>query len=511
MKAIQIRNLLMGFFIVSCLIIFSNGVALSAEKTLVFADSMVASDLFPVAGAFSDCNRVFNYSEPLVNLDPDGNWIPVLAEKYELVDGGKKWRFHIRKGVKFHNGENLTTEDVAFTIDFVKDPKNKSSRRSIVKNAMYDIIDQHTIDIYEQGKVLANPLLPAMWFAINILPKDTLTKKGAEYLSLNPIGTGPFEFVEWNRGSHLVLKAFEGYWGGRAKIDKLIIKEVPEATTRIAGLKSGDLDVISKIPPHEIKSLEKDPKLVVKRKSSLCPTFMHMRCDIPPFKDNLNLRKAVVHAIDLRTICKTILGGFATPLGSVTPPLAFGYNENITPVYKFDPSLAKEYLTKSGYKGEKIELMTTSGKYFMDLEISTAVTEYLKNIGLNVKMVIIDAPTWWDKYSHQTIAPIFMTQFCDLYADGIKNIYDTGSVNSQYGWWAKPGIPELEEQIVIGLTSHDKNKRRVAIEKASQILHEQCYYTAAWVNDSIWVMRKGIKWSPRASEFIMVTNKADKE
>lgn len=472
------------------------------ENTLVVGLGMEADDLLLVAANQASLDRVGNIGEPLVNLDSVAKSIPGLATSWEVVDG-KKWRFHLRRGVIFHSGEKFTAEDVGFTIDMAKDPKNKCLRRGMVKGYTYNIVDDYTIDIIDETGGL-DPILPAVWWPINIVPKDTFTKMGIDKFSRNPIGTGPFQFVEWKEGEHLILTAFDKYWAGKPRIDKIIIKTIPELASRLIGLKTGNLDIIQDINPSELKSVREDPKLEIKTKESLYQMHLQLRCDIPPFKDNINLRKAVAHAIDAEMICKQILGGLGVPAGSITPSSAFGYNKSIKP-YKYDPKLAKEYLTKSGYKGETIYMISSTGRYLMDVEINNAVAGYLKAIGIKAEVQLVDWTTWYDKFRTKTMAPIFLLGWADNSGDGVENLFDTAHKDSPYHWLDKDGIPEVNKLVNIARTVQDSKVRREAMEKANQILHDYYYYAMIYTPMKVSGVRKGIKWEPRADEIFRVT------
>jgi peptide/nickel transport system substrate-binding protein len=506
LKRIKDKTLLLACAITASLCLF--GEARSQPKTLVIGHGGEPAHLFPHTVSQPGMDRVYNVSEPLVSLDEDAKSIPALATKWEVVEG-KKWRFYLRRDVMFHNGERFSAKDVAFTIDYAKDPKNKDERRGLVKEIAYNIIDDYTIDIFSETGTI-NPVLPQAWFFVRILPKDTLSKMGSDQFSKSPVGTGPFQFAEWKRGEHIILRAFDKYWGGKAKIETIIYKSIPEAATRVVGLKTGDLDIISDVPPLDIKSIEADPRLEVRRKPSLYSMQMQLRCDIPPFKDNLNLRKAVGHAINSEAICREVLGGLGIPEGSCTPATAFGYNKEVKP-YKYDPALAREYLKKSGYKGEEIKYVSSNGRYFMDIEVNTAIAGYLKAIGLNIQLELNDWPTWMDKYSTHKIEPIFLVGWADVYNDAVKNLFDAAHVDSPYNWFDKGGHPEFNKLVDTARTVLDPKIRREALEKANKILNDYHYYGMTYTPIKVYGSQKNVVWTPRLDEGMYVSNNAEKK
>jgi peptide/nickel transport system substrate-binding protein len=455
-------------------------------------------------------DRTYNIYEPLVWLDRDAKPVPRLATKWESIDGNKKWRFYLRKGVVFHNGEKFAAQDVAFTIDFTKDPQNKIGRRGLVVGYSYKVIDDYTIDVFREDGKTVDPLLPLVWYMVQIVSKSTVSKTTLDKLSREPIGTGPFELVEWRGGEQITLKAFDNYWGGRPKIDKVLIKTIPEMAIRIVALRTGDVDIVSDLPPEEVRSLEADPNLKIVKKEALLNNHVTLRSDIPPLKDNINLRKAIAHAISVEDICKNILGGYAVPVASVVPYGAFGYNENLRP-YEYNPQLAKEYLKKSGYKGEEIAIQSSSGRYSKDIEINTTINTWLKAIGIKTKLNIYDWPTWINLYNTRKMDPIFLTQWPSRSADGAETLFNACHSRSSGSWFGEGGVPGVDELIDRARTNFDPVVRKEAIEKAQLLLHDYVAYAMAYTPIKLYGIRKNVKWAPpKADETLSVYVEDDK-
>ena len=490
-------------------VIFTSSIdSFSQTKTLIIGAGAEPSDLLPGSSSIATMDRTYNIYEPLVWLDADAKPVPGLATKWEVVDGNKKWRFYLRKGVLFHNGEKFTAEDVAFSIDFTKNPENKLSRRGRIAGYTYKVIDDYTIDVFREDGKPVDPILPSFWLPIQMFSKNTVTKVTLPKLSREPIGTGPFQFVEWREGEQITLKANDRYWRGRPKIDRVIFKSIPEMATRVVALRAGNVDLISDVPPEEIKSLEADPNLKILKKSSLADLHLTLRTDLPPFKDNINLRKAIAHAVNVEEVCKNILGGNATAVASIVPPMAFGYKD-IKP-YKYDPALAKEYLQKSGYKGEEINIQSTVGRYYKDVEINTAVDMWLKAIGMKTNLKMYDSPTWMSMFDSKKMDPIFLCLWTARSGDGVENLFNAVHSNSASCFHGPKGIPGVDELIDVARTSFDSKVRKEAIEKAQAIIYDYAAFPMAYVPANIYGVRKNVKWSPRSDATICVSIEDDK-
>ncbi len=505
----RINKLVILLLCVSFIISFSAMEVLSQQKTLIIGSGMEPADLLPSSNSQGTMDRTYNIYQPLVFLSPDAKTVPCLATKWEAINGNKKWRFHLRKGVIFHNGEKFTAEDVIFTLDFTKNPENKLGRRAKIKGYAWKMIDDYTVDVFREDGKLVDPLMPPVWLPIQMLPKDTVSKMALGELARRPIGTGPFRFVEWRDGEQVTLEAFDGYWGGRPKIDKVIFKTIPEIATRIVAVKTGDVDLISDVPPEEIESLEADPNVKVIKKPSLYNMMLTLRCDEGPFKDDINLRKAVAYAIDIDAISNDLLGGYATPLPSVVPSAAFGYNKNLKP-YKYDPKLAKEYLKKSGYKGEVITIQSSTGRYLKDIEINTAIEAWLKAIGIKTKLNFYDWPTWMNLEHTRKTDHIRLLGWTARSGDGAENLFNTSHSDSPYSWYGEKGVSGVDEAIDTAGTSFDPKIRKEAIEKAQKLLHDYVAFGFNYGPIKVYALRKNVKWTPRADEAMVIPPETDK-
>lgn len=503
-----IKTLLILLLSVAGVIFTSPIDSFSQTKTLIIGAAAEPTDLLPGSSSIATMDRTYNIYEPLVFLSPDAKPVPALATKWEILDGNKKWRFHLRKDVLFHNGEKFTAEDVAFSIDFTKNPENKLSRRGRVAGYTYKVINDFTIDVFREDGKPVDPILPAFWLPIQMLSKNTVTKTTLAKLAREPIGTGPFQFVEWRDGEQITLKANDRYWKGKPKIDRIDFKTIPEIATRMVALKAGNVDLIADVPPEEIKSLEADPKLKILRKPSLASLHLTLRTDIPPFKDNVNLRKAIAHAVNVEEICKNILGGNATPVASIVPPLAFGYND-LKP-YKYDPVLAKDYLQKAGYRGEEINIQSTVGRYYKDVEINTAIDLWLKAIGMKTNLKMYDSPTWMSMFDSKKMDPIFLCLWTARSGDGVENLFNAVHSSSASCFHGPNGIPGVDELIDVARSNFDPEVRRQAIEKAQAVLYDSAAFPMAYVPSNIYGVQKNVKWSPRSDATTCVSIEDDK-
>ena len=186
--------------------------------------------------------------ESLVGLDLKGVVHPNLAESWEISNDGKLYTFKLRKGVKFHNGQEMTAEDAKFSMDYTMNPKNGTRGYSVLKIVdRVEAADKNTLKVYLKN---ASPgflytLVKIQTFSV--VPKGSMPE-GVRKLKRYPVGTGPFKFVEWQPKQRIVLERYDGYWGHKAFVDRVILRPIPNATVRMTALRAGDIDMVVRAP-----------------------------------------------------------------------------------------------------------------------------------------------------------------------------------------------------------------------------------------------------------------------
>jgi len=305
---------------------------------------------------------------------------PDLAERWERSDDLKTWTFHLRKGVKFHNGRELEAEDVVATIARIQDKATGSTARV-------------NFEIVESMKAL-DPLTvqfqlksPYAGFAelfgerqARIVPRDAI-----DTLASKPVGTGPFEFVSFAPGDRIVLKRNANYFEpGLPKLDEVIVRILPESAAQVAALTTGELDLVWNLPLEAIDKVKGDPKLKIDSVPTSTWDGVIMNNTVKPF-DDPRVRKAVAMALDKQAITQIALFGNGTPTHSPIPPSHPYYNKDLK-IAKGDPAGAKKLLAEAGYpNGFEVTLHTPAGRATRE-RLGLAVRELLKPAGITVNV-----------------------------------------------------------------------------------------------------------------------------
>jgi peptide/nickel transport system substrate-binding protein len=326
--------------------------------------------------------------EPLLAHDAKGNIHPFLAESWEVSADGRLYTFPLRKGVKFHNGQEMTAEDVKFAVNYTLNPKNGAyGLNSLGLVDRVDSPDKHTLTISLKK---ASPAFLAVLSDIqsfSVIPKGSL-KEGASKPSAFPPGTGPFKFVVWEPNQRLVLERSDGYWGPKAFLDRLVIRPIPDTTLRFTALRAGDVDLIERAPYEWLKQIMEGKIKGITYAAVARSGYRHVTLNVadPPF-NNKKLRQAVAHAIDKMEILHAAYFGFGEPVDQVYPEGYVWYFEGVSAPRR-DLEKAKALVKESGYKGEPIKITLRQG----DDQQTEALTlqSQLKEIGMNIVLDVLE-------------------------------------------------------------------------------------------------------------------------
>jgi peptide/nickel transport system substrate-binding protein len=407
--------------------------------------------------------------------------VGLLAERWETVNP-TTWRFYLRKGVKFHDGKALDANDVKYSIEQYVDQKN---RRSVYARgiARAEVKDANTVDI-----VTIEPVA-AMLFnltRLQVLPRETRDRAGAQGFAQQPVGTGPYKFVEWKRDQQLVLEANPGYWRGAVSPKRLVFRAIRDASTRAAELRSGGVDIIAAPPVPQLDMLDAGETQVVPVKGG--------RIIIYPFDvknapfNNKKVREAANLAVNKDAIVKNVLGNRGIVLAGPLTPAWLGYDPSVKP-FPYDPARARQLLAEAGYpQGFDATWSISSGVFLKDTEIAEAVASQLRQVGIRLKLV----PTERAKIQKDAQEGTFQGMTSVAWGTQFEP-------DPMLNWiFMRPNMstPKLQELVLQGRGEVDLEKRRRSYQELYRTAHDEAMWLFVHAQDELWAKRRDVAWLP---------------
>ena len=332
-----------------------------------------------------------NMFDSLLHKNARLEYEPSLATSWKALSD-TQWEFKLRKGVKFHNGETMSAEDVKYSFERVLDQKKKSPQYGNVRAIKeIRIVDPETIHIITDKPF---PLLLERLVFFPIVPKKHVEAVGDQaFGTTSPVGTGPWKFVEWKRDQLIRLEAFDQHWRGKPPFKHLIIRAIPEIATQVAEMKTGGVDLIRNVSADLIPELKSHPQTYVSSAPILRVHYVEFDMRVPPFDKKL-VRQAANHAVDKQTIIQKLMGGLGQIVATTVQPKAFGFDPDVKP-YPYDPKKAKELLAQAGYpNGVDITLHSAFVEFRPVFE---AITQMLTEVGIRTNAKVWDPGPAWNK------------------------------------------------------------------------------------------------------------------
>ena len=357
------------------------------KDTIVFAQGADVTSFDPHIGKETPAVAVTNHIyDTLVDVDSaSGEVVPQIAERWEQISD-VSYRFFIRKGMKFHNGEDLTAEDVKFSLD-----------RAIASAAVSYIVDFISeVKIEDEYTIIVTtkaPYAPALRnlavpFA-GIVPKDYV-EANPDILKTQPVGSGPYKFVTWEQSDYCKLEAFEDYYAGTPKTKYLVMKVIPEAAQRTIALETGEVDLCYDPLTSDLERIKENDDLVLYEAPSLTCFYISMNMKKAPF-DNKLVRQAINYAIDRQLLVDTVNSGTGSPADAIIAPAVYGYYS--AGLYEYNPEKAKVLLAEAGYpNGFSCSLWVNNNQ--IRVEMCQAIQEMLREIGITCKIEVMEFGTF---------------------------------------------------------------------------------------------------------------------
>lgn len=373
--------------------------------TLKVAIGIDPDTLDPAAQTTTTASQIVDMmTETLVTIDDKGALKPLLATKWDQSADGLSWTFTLRTGVKFSDGTPFNAQAVKFSIDRLLSPNTYKAQPGILGGKTgidhVTVVDDSHVKFFLKTALAPFAAALSQTQAAIISPASVNVTPNKPELITQPVGTGAYKFGERLSGDHITLTANKDYWGTKANYDTQIYKVVPEAATREALVKSAGADVMVLPPANDIPALQADPslKVIMGPSDRTIQIIINTVDTAQPLLQKIEVRQALNYAVDKSAIISKVMFGAAVPLDAPMSKSLFGYCP-VGSSYNFDPAKAKSMLAAAGASGMTVKLVSPTGRYVQDIQVSNAVAGYLRDVGLNVQgPATTDWPTYLSTY-----------------------------------------------------------------------------------------------------------------
>jgi len=442
---------------------------------------------------------VHSVYDALVQYGPDGTLESLLAESLDLIDP-LTYEAKLRQGVRFHNGEPFDARSVAVSVRHIIESGTQ------VVDYFKRILEVEEVDPFTVRFKLSEPApwLPAQMAAWLVMLPPDYAADPANDLGANPVGTGPYVFAGWDRGAELELTAnpdsFAGGPKGRPFAQRVTYRFVPAGSTRVADLLNGTAHLVRGVPVDQVEAA-RDGGAEVRAEPIAGAAFVRIATDVAPF-DDVRVRQALNHAVDVDTIVQALLGGNGRRLANLFVPNGLGHDPGLAP-YAYDPERARALLTDAGHEeGFETSLAYASNERE---EIVAAIAGQLTEVGVRVALQAVELATFNETWADPEAAPLRFATWRPLF-DPYTLL---GLIVSNAGFLSRHDNPTAQALIAAGATEADEAKRAETYRQLGRVLHNEPAAIYLYDLTALYGVddQTASVWTPRPDDYIIATTR----
>lgn len=478
----------------------------NSEVIIAIAGDPPGGDPHKSRGALGG-HILFNLHAGLIELSGDMERItPMLASSWEQT-GPLEWRFVLREGLEFHNGEPFNAQAVVYSFERLMDPN------AIRLNSDFrDVASLEADGDYAVVVKLESPMpgfLP-IFAGFHIVPPEYTASVSEEDFARNPVGIGPYRFVQWSAGQPFVLEAFDGYWAGKPAVERLVYRPIPEASTRLAELMAGTIDIIATPSYDDLAQIESNPNTRVESAPGRRTVFLNMDhlAGLEPLQNKL-VRQAIAHAVDRQLIIDALLAGYGDPLATIWRSDMDGFDASLEP-YAYDPERSKELLAEAGYAdGFDLRMLTSEIVINKGLEVAEAVASMLTDVGIRTEVVVVPDQVRRNMYIGNInrdnlqvgeVEPMWLANWGAAVPDAANPML--GFLHSE-GTSSFHRVPEFDAMVERFAGEGDATVRAELAKELQAYLYEELPVVPLFLQSNLYGVSERLDWLARKDEYIL--------
>ncbi len=496
------RAVMLGSMVLFVLALFApaDAVAQTKDDTIVYALQSDVQNWDPPNSVLRESIILgYNVFDHLAARDlKTGKVGPSLAVSWKSVDD-TTWEVKLRKGVRFHDGTPFGAKDVKASFERVLNPENKlTARGNHSKIKTVEVLDDLTVRFKTDGPY---PLFVERLTALVMQSEKVIREKGQEWMQENPVGTGPYKLVRWNKKQEHLLARNDDYWGPKPAFKYVRIRIIPEQATQIAELMSGGVDLIKAVPPDQMDVINKSGQARTGTSPILRTAFLQLdqagRSGANPYQDR-RVRLAANLAVDIDSIIKHVLNGLGDRTATTVNPMAFGYDPGLKP-YKQDLAQAKKLLAEAGYPNG-LEVGFLRGQPTVEpgvIQTSDTIVADLAKVGIRTKARMVgEVGPFTNLVRDGKAEPMFEWSwgyYSIFDADAI--LFDVMTCGQPYSVYCNKALDDL---VIQGRSTLDPKRRMEIYAKAQKLIHDDAAYLFKWGLRGVWGISNRIDYeAPR--------------
>ena len=504
----KLRRILILVVVFSLLLAGSMSALAQDQKVTVAVDAPPRTMDPHGSDADSNLSVMSNFFEGLLQRNTKGELKPALATSWERVDR-LTWRFELRKGVKFHNGNDFTWEDVEYT--FEERLENPEVSEFISFGSSIESVERvdgndWVIDITTTEPI---PYFVQNLHQVFIVDKESTMERSQGDIGTKPVGTGPYVFEEWVKGSYLRMNANENYWEGEPEVQEAEIRPITEASTRLATISSGEVDILQGIPVTMYEAVENNSDLEVIARPSRRAIYLGLGNKEDQPTSSLKVRKAMYMAINEEELIEKVMFGHATPAAQIPDPPTTGYSDQIDRL-EYNPERAKELLEEAGYgDGFSITLSAPNDRYVQDEQIASTIASYLSKVGIEVEVDAKPKSVYFEEVMNNELEFYLIGWFDGSYDFGRSYSKLLHSVEEETGYGTFNGAsysdPIADQLYAVSKKVVDPELRASILRDLNRLAMERVAVIPLHYQEDTYAMYKGrgIEFTPRSDTWIV--------